>query len=286
MKYPITLSLLATALAACSSDDTDASMPDAEVESAQVEQVGSVWAEYVPGQESASIHAQFVRVHGISADHALAALDVWRPETDLALDACSLRSRPSFASGDNVSVELLDAGPISIDADFGQVTIHSRRLPDVDRVSGVVYGNESGFDVAPVILPYEAGVTYHLTATGAEIGAIDVALVAPAIPQILNETDAARRLAVQDEVRLQWDPQSDPGADLFLAISAADGQVMNCHLEDDGEFVLPAALVEPFRHAGSGELTLRRVSIIDADVDGLEHTRIVFGARDSLFLFW
>lgn len=289
MNLRLSYLLLAAGLSACSVDDVE---PEARVESesALTERVGSVWAEYQPGSTSASIHAQFVRVQGISAEHALAALDVWRPDTELALDACSLREAPEFSASGDVQIELLNAGPIAVSSDFGRVEILGRRLPDVDSVSGVVYGNEEGFDVASLLVPYEAGSIYRLSALGGEVGKFDVSLVAPAIPTILtggvSELEKHSRLG-DAEFELTWETQADPGAELFMVVEAADGSTMNCHLEDDGEFTVPGVLLEPFRANGRGaELTLRRVSIIDADVEGLERTRIIFGARDSLFLFW
>ncbi len=289
MNLRLTYVVLLVGLAACSTDDIE---PEARVEneSALTETVGSVWAEYQPGAPSASIHAQFVRVQGISAEHALAALDVWRPDTELALDACSLREAPEFSASGDVDIKLLSAGPIAVSSDFGRVEILGRRLPDVDRVSGVVYGNEEGFDVASLQVPYEPGGIYRLMAAGGDVGKFDVSLVAPAVPTILtgSVSELEKHSQLGDaEFELTWETQADPGSELFMVVEAADGATMNCHLEDDGEFTVPGVLLEPFRTSGRGaELTLRRVSIIDAEVDGLERTRIVFGARDSLFLFW
>ncbi|MEZ4460896.1 MAG: hypothetical protein R3E66_14465 [bacterium] len=286
MKYPLHILAALVGLTACSADEIEPSTVTTEVESALTERIGAISAEYSPGELSATFNAQFVRVRGISADQALSALDVWRPDPELALDACTVKAQPIFESTDDVQVELLDAGPIAIGSDFGQVQIQPRRLPDVDRVAGVVYGNESGFDVAPVTLPYEPGAAYRLAASGGEVGNIDVTLVAPDVPRIMNALEADDRLRVQNDLHLMWNAQSDATASLFLAITAADGTVMSCRLEDDGDFTLPSSLLEPFKSTRGAELTLRRVTMKDTDVDGLDRVRIVFGARDSLFLFW
>lgn len=278
MKYVWTILLLP--LVACASDELEFEEPARTQVEAVTQSAGVIWAEYGSRAESVSVQAQFVRVQGISANQAMAALDVWRPDTDLALDACVVRDGASFDGGDEVVVELLDAGALTITSPVGESWIQGRRLPDIGQVSGVVYGSEAGFGRDAVVIPYAPGANYRWTATGAEVGAFDVEVMAPEVPLVLSATR-------QDgDVTLTWVATESPSS-LYLTVEAPGGGEIECRLEDDGVFALPTSLLAPFFSAGEGgELVLRRVVAEPIHVSGIDDTQLVFGARDSLFLFW
>ena len=90
--------LVGLPLAGCS---TEESLPQLDVESAATadeKRAGSLLAEYAHprGEQSdgVSVHAQFLDVRGVNYETALEALEVWSPEWQLDVDACSLRANP------------------------------------------------------------------------------------------------------------------------------------------------------------------------------------------------
>lgn len=282
--------ILLTLLAACTADDVDVETPLPVQVEPVIESAGVIWADYALGMSSASVHAQFVRVRGISVEQAMAALDVWMPDTELALDACAVRRAPKFETGVDVQVELLNAGPLTIESAFGRAFIEGRHLPDLGQISGVVYGNDAGYGRDLIVVPYEAGLPYRWALPGGEIGGVEAQMEAPEVPVVLSGTvfDTAKLSQLNDpEFVLEWQPPTVGAAGLFLSIATGDGGAIECRLEDDGTFTLPGALLEPLRQNGQGaELVLRRVSVQALEIAGVDHTQLVFGARDSLFLFW
>lgn len=288
--------ILALALfaAACNSEE---SLPQLDVEQGaepvqQQRRVGALLAEYDPGRvEGTSVYAQFLDVRGVSVDTALEALEIWSPDRALDLDACSVRAPLSERTEANeVQLHLLDVGPITVDgADgvegAGRATFHGRRLPDLlAGFSGVVYGSDESLDAEPTYLPYIPHGYYRVAAQGRdETGGFTVGITAPTVPQI----EAVG--VVDDDVRMRWasDNRTD-ASELYLDVTGGHGvdrPRLRCRLEDDGEFVLPTAIVEQVVDGDAAiEFVLRRVHVHEVVIDGLDESSFVFAATDGVLL--
>lgn len=178
----VALALLATA---CSTDDESVTQVEMRESAAPLEEqrAGSLLVEYNPAlSNGVSVHAQFLEVQGVSLEAAFDALDAWSPDRALGEDACSIRVPPESDS-ENVRLRMLDVGPIAVSALNHGIELEGRRVPDLRSFSGVVYGNEEGFDFDEAFLPYEPAARYQISAPGGdEAEGFGVSLQAPAVP--------------------------------------------------------------------------------------------------------
>lgn len=285
--------LLATFTVACSADD---SLDDLEVELRESEPVpaeqrsGSVLVEYNSLQSNGvSVTGQFMEVSGISMEAAFDALDIWSPDSELDLDACSIRVPPSAGEeAEQIRLHMLDVGPIAVSALDHSIRLEGRRVPDLRSFSGVVYGNEEGFDFDEAFLPFQQQARYHIVAPGGvEAGGFHVSLTAPAVPEIDSITgrytvDAEPIDLRGDELELHWSPVGDETTSLYLEVTAPSSTQasLRCHVEDDGHFVVPASVLEQLGD-GTMQLTLRRIDAVRFPVDGVEDGSFIFAATSE-----
>ncbi len=276
------LSLLLVGTVACNTDDglepVDAGTQQSELIE---ERFGTVLAEYHGG--GTAIHAQFIDARGITIDSAERALEVWSPDTELDVDACTVRAEP-LPNADAMRLRLLDAGPIRLTGADSRIELEGRRLPDFSSsVSGVVYGNEEGFELDRAELTYDPFERYRITAEGSdEMGGFTVWLIAPDVPRLASVEET---LPVRDELALEWDGSGASSyTELYLDVrgksTGPESPRLTCRLEDDGRFALPRAI---FEQLGSTkfDVALRRVHRVRADVQGLEGADFVFAATDA-----
>ena len=277
--------VVATMLAsACSTADEPAISVEAE-EAPAMRTAGSMLVEYDPAQSNGlSVHAQFLEVSGVSVEAALDALDAWTPDATLAEDVCSIRARNEVGS-DDVRLRLLDVGPISVGALGHAIELNGRRLPDLSDVYGVVYGNEEGFDFDEAFLPYAPHTTYQIEAPGGDVaGGFGLALQAPSVPEIVA---VAGRYLVDDnpialdgrDLSIEWEPAGE-SASLFLDVVAGN-QRLQCRVEDDGRFEVPASAFDGFAEDAVLTVKLRRVDAVELAIDGIESGAFVFAATDE-----
>lgn len=308
--------LMATLLAACSNEEA---LPQVEVDNpaiAQETRAGTLLAEYASPRASdgsgVRVHAQFLDVYGIHYARALEALEVWSPDYSLDLDACSMhsaRAEESRQKGD-IRLELLDVGPITVRGPGESIRLDARRLPDLlSAFSGVIYGTEQGLGTEALRVGYQSGARYDFSAPGkSESAGFSVAMRAPEPIHIMrvagHEAANGPRIAVRfgEDLNIEWRPfleQSNPGIggigpfassgeDVFLRISAGvgpDRPRLNCRVEDDGSFTLPAALIEQLvEDSNELQLSLRRVNAKNIEIDGLDSAEFVFSAVDEITL--
>lgn len=276
-------------LVACGADETfENPEPTQTIELES--RFGSFLAEYESDSQTAQIHAQFLLTRGITAEQALKALDVWSPDRDLEVDACSMQSveQPRVES---LALDLLDVGPIRVAYLDSVANLEARRLPDMlEGVAGVVYGNERGIDSEWVMVPFVSGALYQISAPGLEAGGFETTILAPEIPvlqaPLVDETRSWSQLA-SEPLTLQW-TTAEVGADRFFLEITTTGSTntrLVCRLEDDGEFTLPAGLLDGLLEpANVMEVTLRRVNVTDVSVDGMDASEVVFVAKDRFSL--
>jgi hypothetical protein len=285
----------ATLAAACSTDDEIRQIDLEEASPSPVEQrAGSVLVEYNPTTSNGvSVHAQFMDVRGVSVETAFDALDVWTPDGALDRDACSVRVPPSAGEeSEDVRLRMLDVGPIAVSALEHSIRLEGRRVPDLRTFSGVVYGNEEGFDFDQAFLPFEPEARYAIAAPGGEeAGGFHVTLQAPSVPEIETVSgryavDTAPIRLDGDDLELRW-TVNDPGAALYLDIGPAsfraDGPRLRCRLDDDGDFVVPYSILDRISASGTPlSVTLRRADVIKTGIDEVEDTTFVFAATDQV----
>lgn len=278
-------------LAACSTDDEFAQFELEEAQPPAVERrAGSVLVEYNPSTSNGvSVHAQFLDVRGVSLEAAFDALDVWTPDPELDIDSCSIRvPPPSNEEVEDVRLHMLDVGPIAVSALDHSIRLEGRRVPDLRTFSGVVYGNEGGFDFDEAFLPYEAEAPYSIFASGgADAGGFDVTLRAPSVPEI---EAVAGRYAVDDapielrggDLELQWSV-GEPYAALYLDVAGPGVPRVRCRLEDDGDFVVPGSIISQVSAADSLlHITLRRVNRSSFGIVGVDDSSFVFATADDV----
>ncbi|AWV91112.1 hypothetical protein [Bradymonas sediminis] len=308
--------LAATWLAACSTEEP---LPQVEVDNppvAEETRAGTLLAEYASpraaGVSGVRVHAQFLDVYGIHYARALEALEVWSPDYELDLDACSMHSARAVESGRNgqIRLELLDVGPITVHGPDASIRLEARRLPDLlSAFSGVIYGTEQGLGTEPLRVGYHSGARYDFSAPGqTESAGFSVAMRAPEPIHItrVGAYDAANgpRVGVSfgEDLNIQWRSSMEStgaqldeaqalassGEDVFLRISAGfgpDRPRLSCRVEDDGTFTLPAALIEQLvDDSNELQLSLRRVNAKNIEIDGLDSAEFVFSAVDELTL--
>lgn len=305
---------LALLVGACSAEE---SLPQVEVDRAPAAgetRAGTLLAEYTAPRGASSggvrVHAQFLDVHGIHYSRALEALEIWRPDFDLSLDACEMHSAqaPSDERVDDIRLELLNVGPIQVRGPIEQIQLDARRLPDLwNTFSGVIYGTEQGADTGALRLGYLPGARYDFSAPGdGSNGGFSVTLAAPRPIRIMRvgdePTDQSSALGwdFDQDLRIFWHPVADlvdatpaeraarRGEEVFLRISAGfgpDRPRLTCRLEDDGAFTLPAAWVQQLSDDSNElKLSLRRINARSVAMRGFDTADFVFSTVDRLTL--
>jgi hypothetical protein len=298
MTSRISTLLIATAVlaAACSTDDELRELDLEEGTPSPVEQrAGSVLVEYNPATSNGvSVHAQFMDVRGVSVEAAFDALDVWTPDGALDSDACSVRVPPSAGEeSETVRLRMLDVGPIAVSALDHSIRLEGRRVPDLRTFSGVVYGNEEGFDFDQAFLPFEPDARYAIAAPGGpEAGGFHVTLQAPPVPEIETVSghyavDMAPIDLAGDDLELHWNA-TEPGAALYLDVGSsafrANEPRLRCRIDDDGEFVVPYSVLDRLSADGPLTVTLRRADVLNTGIDSIDDTTFVFAATDEVLV--
>lgn len=297
----------AVATVACTNDEPLSSPRSEEATDEERRRVGSLLAEFetVDGQEvpRVDVHAQFIDARGVAVDRAFDALDVWSSDGRLDRDACvmpnadgRLRARP--ASDDNIRLDLLGVGPITVEGPSQRLQLEERRLPAlVEAFSGVVYGTSDRQQANSSLnhLDYAAGAPYTFRAPGdRETGGFDVTLRAPervrleAVSGRVGSESGDVQLRRGRDLSIQWNGGGDEQADLFLDLEAGagpDAPRLKCRLEDDGRFTLPGELLTELAEETSRlGMTLRRVESKRVDVPRIEHAEFYLSASDQLTL--
>ncbi|QDG52495.1 hypothetical protein FIV42_17650 [Persicimonas caeni] len=291
-------------LAGCS---TEESLPQLDVDGTAAPdetRAGTLLAEYSHPRGAASggvsVHAQFLDVHGVNYDTALEALEVWSPDWELDVDACSLRSDMAVGQQHpaDIRLELLDVGPITVRGPGEAIRLEARRLPDLlSAFSGVIYGTEQGFGAQPLRIGYEPGAWYSFGAPGrSHTGGFYVSMRAPRPIRIAAigdlPADQGRQLDADftQDLTVEWQPSFGEASDdtVFLYISSGfgpDRPRLTCRVDDDGSFTVPDTIVQQLsQDSAELELTLRRITSERVDIDELETSEFIFSTVDEITL--
>lgn len=144
-------------------------------------------------------------------------------------------------------VQLLDAGRLLVKGPLDATQLARRRYPELTpEVSGVVY---SAADAARLSL--EPGAPYAVVGEGGgEVGPFVAQAQAPRAFPVLVGPELRRG----SDLVLRWAEAGEATDPLLISIawsSRAGARELRCRVVDDGQFVVPQALVASLPHAGS-----------------------------------
>jgi hypothetical protein len=213
-------------------------------------------------------------------------------------DSCTVTGRlDDFPMAPEARVELLSVGNISLRVGERAHTFSPQLFPDLaTTASGWFYAGHVDLDAARVgeTKPEpkadgapERGDEYVLTAQGAQgVGRFELSVAAP--NEVLGlevsgtslEQDGALNRGA--DAALTWEPE-DMRDRLELEIFAG-GSVLSCSVRDDGQFLLPHAKLALLEADQQASLVLRRVRVLNAQMDGIENAYVRIASTRTLSL--
>ena len=286
-------------LAGCSTEEPHGSTPRNTSESTRAVSRGSLLAEFertiAQDQRSFQLHAQFLDAQGVPVDTAMQALEVWSFDSSLDQDTCSLQRRTSAARRERteqVDLQLLDMGAITVNGPEHTLRLEGRRLPDLSSsFSGVIYGLDEARPSPRSRPVYRPGELYTFEAPGRRsTGSFRVELRAPTpielrLPAGQRRDDGSIAWERGDDLELRWSSGRGSATDtVFFDVSTGvgpDALHLKCRLEDDGTFHLPFDVLEQLtRETSSLRIALRRVHTESVAIDGLDLSRFTLATVD------
>jgi hypothetical protein len=215
-------------------------------------------------------------------------------------DSCTVTGRlDDFPMAPEARVELLSVGNISLRVGERAHTFSPQLFPDlattasgwfyaghVDLPSSLARGGSAQAELKADGGP-DRGDEYVLTAQGAQgVGRFELAVAAP--NEVLGlevsgqslEQDAALNRA--SDAALTWEPE-DMRDRLELEIFAG-GSVLSCSVRDDGQFLLPHAKLALLEADPQASLVLRRVRVLNTQMDGIENAYVRIASTRTLQL--
>jgi hypothetical protein len=211
--------------------------------------------------------AQFVHYSSMDAERVgrLLALPL-DPTRDLpATDTCrvfdltlDVEQDDHFDQEEAGHVELLEAGQLRVETASGLVTLIPRHFPGLlPFISGVVYGEGDPAQVE------ELGTVAVSSDGGEAVGAFTARAGSPALPRLLQvgslTPDQSLVVARGADLSLRWRASDTPDELTYLEVlysKARRDLALRCRLRDDGQFEVPAPLIEEAAQATGGRLAL------------------------------
>ena len=268
------LLLTALALSACSGDLDDPTAPDPATQAAptEAEQYGLIVLSQTIGEEAVSVSGQLLDFAGVARADALAALatpdDAWLVAPAPPAHTCWRTRVAAEPIGEHARVDLLDAGPLHINApDAPALIVAPHALPAVvTAIAGVVYDAEAAELVGPD--------AWRISAAGAETGPITGEVPPP---------DAALLGSVDYEDEGVVITTSAPATVVLSRVEGAYTLGLVCGVDDAPLHLDWATLA----HLGEGPadiaaLTVRRAPLM---IDGADAGDLLFVVRDADELF-
>lgn len=178
--------------------------------------------------------ARFLRVRGASGNDALRLVgaNVELPPTGACVPVAALAVAPDPSS----SVQLVDVGAVTMEANGVATALNAARVPDVvDRVSGVVYARAAEADLLPARAPY----TVRVAGGESELGGVVVTAAAPADPADVRVS------ATEAGLDVTWEAPRAPGDDvIYVDVSSrVGGSTLRCAFADTGHALVGASAV-------------------------------------------
>jgi hypothetical protein len=230
------------------------------------------------------ISARFVRVRDLGRAEARLLWGMELPPADVPLGECQPLD-PAQPYQDTVlssSVELLDAGELSLRLGDQELGLPTQSFPSVyGVVSGVLYGGE-GLDV-----PFQPEQQYRVASRGSEaIGAFEVDVAAPEEVESLVVgggevgVEPVTLEAAGQPLEVRWEPgrvSNEVFVDLSYSQFGAEQRVA-CRSQEDGVVEIPARIVGRLLEAGVSDarLVISRVARAHFSAEGLDEGEAVF----------
>jgi hypothetical protein len=169
-------------------------------------------------------------------------------------------------------VALLDAGRLEVRGGHTLQHLMPTFYPEVvPSLHGVVYG------AAADAMPLSLGALYSVEGEGGmDIGPIVGSVVSPHVFPSL-QLPAALRL--HENLMVRWAQEPAPLGDVRVEVRGAANHLIRCRAPDDGELVVPAALVDELG-AGRVTVTVARSSASSLPATGLGQGRLAIELRD------
>ena len=267
---------------------------------------GSPVAEPPASSARVVANAKVARFSGLDSSSVLKLLGVDVRDGD----SCTVTGRlDDFPMAPEAHVELLSVGDLSLRVGDRAHTFSPQLFPDLaTTASGWFYAGHFDLDAtrtseanlrsraeeprASTVEPradggLERGDEYVLTAQGAQgVGRFELAVAAPnevlglEASGISLEQDGALNRA--SDAALTWEPE-DIRDRLELELFAG-GSVLSCSLRDDGQFLLPHAKLALLEADQQASLVLRRVRVLNAQMDGIENAYVRIASTRTLSL--
>jgi hypothetical protein len=197
-------------------------------------------------------------------------------------ESCSLISRlDDFSLAPEARVELLSVGDIALRVGELSQTLSPRLFPDLaTTASGWFYAGNADLPLGGPELE-----EYVLSAQGEHgVGRFETSIAAPGEVQALElaglslEREGVLVRAVDAE--LSWEPE-DLRNRVEIEVHAG-GSVLSCVARDDGRFVLPQSKLASLEADTDASLVVRRVTVIAADMQGIESAYVRVAATRTL----
>lgn len=225
-------------------------------------------------------NAKVARYSGIDGAAVLKLLgaDVRDDET------CTLVSRlDDLSLAPEARVELLSIGEIALRAGELSQPLSPRLFPDLATTAGGwFYAANTDLHAGAAELD-----EYALSAQGERgIGRFETSIAAPSevagleVAGLSLESDGV--LGRASDVELTWEPE-DLRNRVELEVHAG-GDLLSCVARDDGHFVLPHSKLATLEADPDASLVIRRVTVIAADMQGVESAYVRVAATRTLHL--
>jgi hypothetical protein len=223
-------------------------------------------------------NAKIARYSGLDGTAALRLLGADVHE----VESCTLVSRlDDFQLAPEARVQLLAVGDISLRVGELSHTLAPRLFPDLaTTASGWFYAGNAELTGGGSELD-----EYVLSAPGEQnIGRFEVSLAAPGEVlglEVFGQSLERDGLVTRGgDAELSWEPE-DIRNRVEIEVHAA-GSVLSCAVRDDGRFVLPQSKLASLEPDTGASLVVRRVSVIAADMQGVESAYVRVAATRTL----
>jgi len=246
-----------------------------------------------PGATSARVvaNAKVARFSGLDSSSVLKLLGVDVRDGD----SCTVTGRlDDFPMAPEARVELLSVGDLSLRVGDRAHTFSPQLFPDLaTTASGWFYAGHFDLDSRTSETRVELkadggperGDEYVLTAQGAQgVGRFELAVAAP--NEVLGLTASGTSLEHDgalyraSDAALTWEPE-DMRDRLELELFAG-GSVLSCSVRDDGQFLLPHAKLALLEADQQASLVVRRVRVLNAQMDGIENAYVRIASTRTL----
>lgn len=233
------------------------------------------------------VSARFVRVSG-GIDQTAAEEVIGAPRFDVGTPlGCSLiEGEEPVSTTSGGSIELLDAGELVLYHTAGLsavsesvvVPLAARAFPDVgELVSGIVYTSREGDTAIP------SGGRFVIETSGS--AQLDGFTVQVDAPEALSAVAISDLVITGDDLPVAWNPgHPSLGDRIYIDLTPDDGRTLRCVFYDDGEALIPAALVSA-RPGVAIDVEIHRHRRTIAPVSSLGEARALDGLEEAVVDF-